>query len=128
MLSPRTRELEFGRKIYDQLKFGIKFRNRALRNFAGGYKISQALGKFRRLCEIFFACVAKFRNPYENVHRFVKISCILCFRFLFLFFMFNPLENSYQTLKLVRLRFKTKTHEHISSQHFSFDKSNTKLN
>ena len=42
----------------------------------------------------FSARVAKFRNSYEYFGRFVKLSCILCFHFLFLFFMFNPLENS----------------------------------
>ena len=100
-------ESEFGQKSYGRLKIGIKFRSKALQNFPRG------LRKFHRLCEN-FAGVA-------------KIFCILCFHFLFPFFMFNPLENNYQTLKSVRLRFKTKTHKHISSQHFNFNKSNTKL-
>ena len=96
LLSPRMGKSEFGQKSYDRLKFGFEFKSNALRNFTAPTKF-------------FFARVAKFCNPCENFHRFVKISCILYFRFRFLFFMFNPLEDSYQTLKSFRLNFKQNT-------------------
>ena len=100
-------ESEFGRKSYGRLKIGIKFKSKALRNFVGG-------------CENF----AGFMKISQGLRKF---STFFVFVFFLFFFMFNPLENSYQPLKSVRLRFKTKTHKHISSQHFSFNKSNTKL-